>query len=545
MITASNISLSFGQRVLFKDVNIKFTPGNCYGLIGANGSGKSTFLKILSGEIEQDTGEVIIPPGMRLAVLAQDHYAFNDFTVMHTVIMGHKKLYEVMTEKDAIYMKEDFTDEDGIRASELEAEFAELNGWEAESEAGTLLAGLGVPEDFLDKKMKDVDDTFKVRILLAQAIFGNPDILLLDEPTNHLDIESIKWLENFLFNFQNTVIVVSHDRHFLNKVCTHIADIDYNKIQVYVGNYMFWQQASQLAALQRKDQAKKQEAKAAELKAFIQRFSANAAKSKQATSRKKELEKLELSELPKTSRRFPYVAFEPEREPGKIILEVEGLSKTVDGVKLFENWDLTIDNTDKIGFVGPDNQAKTAFMEIIMGNLEPDEGSYNWGVTTKTAYFPKDNTEFFNTDENMTEWLRKYSKEQDDAYVRGFLGRMLFSGDESLKKVNVLSGGEKVRCMLSKMMLAEPNVVVMDDPTAHLDLESITSLNNGLIDFKGVVIFSSHDHQFINTIANRIIEFTPGGIIDRRMTFEEYLESADVNAIRDKMYGGRHQRMML
>ncbi len=545
MITASNITLSFGHRVLFKDVNIKFTPGNCYGLIGANGSGKSTFLKILSGEIEQDTGEVIIPPGMRLAVLAQDHFAFNDFTVLHTVIMGHKKLYEVMTEKDAIYMKEDFTDEDGIRASELEAEFADLNGWEAESEAGTLLAGLGVPEDFMDKQMKDVDDTYKVRILLAQAIFGNPDILLLDEPTNHLDIESIKWLENFLFNFQNTVIVVSHDRHFLNKVCTHIADIDYNKIQVYVGNYMFWQQASQMAAAQRKDQAKKQEAKAAELKAFIQRFSANAAKSKQATSRKKELEKLELNELPRTSRRFPYVAFEPEREPGKIILEVEGLSKTVDGEKLFENLDFFVDSTDKIGFVGPDNQAKTAFMEIIMGNMEPDAGTFNWGVTTTTSYFPKDNTEFFDTDENMTEWLRKYSKEQDDSYVRGFLGRMLFSGDESLKKVNILSGGEKVRCMLSKMMLSEPNVVVMDDPTAHLDLESITSLNNGLIDFKGVVIFSSHDHQFINTVANRIVEFTPGGVIDRRMTFEEYLESADVNALRDKMYGGSHQRMML
>ena len=427
MITASNITLSFGQRVLFKDVNIKFTPGNCYGLIGANGSGKSTFLKILSGEIEQDSGDVIIPPGMRLAVLAQDHFAFNDFSVLHTVIMGHKQLYSIMTEKDAIYMKEDFSDEDGIRASELEAEFAELNGWEAESEAATLLAGLGVPEDMQDKLMKDVDDTYKVRILLAQAIFGNPDILLLDEPTNHLDIESIRWLENFLYGFQNTVIVVSHDRHFLNKVCTHIADIDYNKITIFVGNYMFWQQASQLAAAQRKDQAKKQDAKAAELKAFIQRFSANAAKSKQATSRKKELEKLELNELPKTSRRFPYVGFEPDREPGTIILECKGLSKTIDGETLFENWDFTIDNGDKIGFVGPDNQAKTAFMEIVMGHMEPDAGSYNWGVTTSQSYFPKDNTEFFDTDENMTDWLRKYSEEQDDAYVRGFLGRMLFS----------------------------------------------------------------------------------------------------------------------
>ncbi len=545
MITASNITLSFGQRVLFKDVNIKFTPGNCYGLIGANGSGKSTFLKILSGEIEQDSGDVIIPPGMRLAVLAQDHFAFDEYTVLNTVIMGHKKLYEVMTEKDAIYMKEDFSDEDGIRASELEAEFAELNGWEAESEAATLLAGLGVPEDLQDKKMADVDDTFKVRILLAQAIFGNPDILLLDEPTNHLDIESIRWLENFLYGFQNTVIVVSHDRHFLNKVCTHIADIDYNKITVFVGNYMFWQQASQLAASQRKDQAKKQEAKAAELKAFIQRFSANAAKSKQATSRKKELEKLELNALPKTSRRFPYVGFEPDREPGTIILEGKGLSKTIDGEMLFENWDITVDNGDKIGFVGNDNQAKTAFMEIVMGNMEPDAGSFSWGVTTSQSYFPKDNTEFFNTEENMTEWLRKYSEEQDDAYVRGFLGRMLFSGDESLKQVKVLSGGEKVRCMLSRMMLSKANCIVLDDPTAHLDLESITSLNDGLIKFPGVVIFSSHDHQFINTIANRIIEFTPGGIIDRRMTFEEYLDSEDVKALRDKMYGGKHQRMTI
>ncbi|QEN07292.1 ATP-binding cassette domain-containing protein [Oceanispirochaeta crateris] len=545
MITASNITLSFGKRFLFKDVNIKFTPGNCYGLIGANGSGKSTFLKILSGEIEQDSGEVIIPPGERLAVLAQDHYAFNEHTVLNSVIMGHKKLYEVMVEKDNIYMKEDFSDADGIRASELEGEFADLNGWEAESEAATLLAGLGVTEDMHSKLMKDVDDTYKVRILLAQAIFGNPDILLLDEPTNHLDIESIRWLENFLYGFKNTVIVVSHDRHFLNKVCTHIADIDYNRIQIFVGNYMFWQQASQLSASQRKDQAKKQEAKAAELKAFIQRFSANASKSKQATSRKKELDKLELNELPKTSRRFPYVGFEPDREPGTIILELDNISKTIDGQTLFSNWDLTVDNGDKIGFVGPDNQAKTAFMEIIMGNMEPDTGSYNWGVTTSQSYFPKDNTKFFDTDENMTEWLRKYSDEQDDAYVRGFLGRMLFSGDESLKKVKVLSGGEKVRCMLSRMMLSKSNVIVLDDPTAHLDLESITSLNDGLIKFNGIVIFSSHDHQFINTIANRIIEFTPGGIIDRKMTFEDYLESEDVRALRDEMYGGKHERMTI
>ncbi|MBF9018659.1 MULTISPECIES: ABC-F family ATP-binding cassette domain-containing protein [unclassified Oceanispirochaeta] len=545
MITASNITLSFGKRFLFKDVNIKFTPGNCYGLIGANGSGKSTFLKILSGEIEQDSGDVILPPGERLAVLAQDHYAFNEHTVMHTVIMGHKKLYSIMVEKDAIYMKEDFTDEDGMRASELEGEFADLNGWESESEAATLLAGLGVGVDMHDKLMKDVDDTYKVRILLAQAIFGNPEVLLLDEPTNHLDIESIRWLENFLYGFQNTVIVVSHDRHFLNKVCTHIADIDYNKIQIFAGNYMFWQQASQLSAMQRKDQAKKSEAKAAELKSFIQRFSANASKSKQATSRKKELDKLELNELPKTSRRFPFVGFEPDREPGTIILEADNISKTIDGEELFKNWDLKIDNGDKIGFVGPNNQAKTAFMEIIMGNMTPDTGKYSWGVTTSQSYFPKDNTAFFDTDENMTEWLRKYSEEQDDAYVRGFLGRMLFSGDESLKKVKVLSGGEKVRCMLSRMMLSKANVIVLDDPTAHLDLESITSLNDGLMKFNGIVVFSSHDHQFINTIANRIIEFTPGGVIDRRMTFEEYLDSDDVRAVRDKMYGGSHNRMTI
>jgi ATPase subunit of ABC transporter with duplicated ATPase domains len=545
LITASNITLSFGKRFLFKEVNIKFTPGNCYGLIGANGSGKSTFLKILSGEIDQDSGDVIIPPGERLAVLAQDHYAFNEHSVLNTVIMGHKKLHEVMVEKDNIYLKEDFSDADGMRASILEGDFADLNGWEAESEAATLLAGLGVTEEMHSKLMKDVDDTLKVRILLAQAIFGNPDILLLDEPTNHLDIESIRWLENFLYGFKNTVIVVSHDRHFLNKVCTHIADIDYNQIQIYAGNYMFWQQASQLSANQRKDQAKKQEAKADELKAFIQRFSANASKSKQATSRKKELDKLEINELPKTSRRFPYVGFEPDREPGTIILELKNISKTVDGETLFKNWDLTVDNGDKIGFVGPNNQAKSAFMEIIMGNLKPDTGDFNWGVTTSQSYFPKDNTGFFDTDENMTEWLRKYSEEQDDSYVRGFLGRMLFSGDESLKKVKVLSGGEKVRCMLSRMMLSKSNVIVLDDHTAHLDLESITSLNDGLIKFNGIVIFSSHDHQFINTVANRIIEFTPGGVIDRKMTFEDYLDSDDVRAMRDRMYGGKHERMTI
>ncbi len=545
MITASNITLSFGKRVLFKDVNIKFTPGNCYGLIGANGSGKSTFIKVLAGEIEQDSGEIMIPKGERLAVLAQDHFAFNDYSVLHTVIRGYKALYDVMIEKDALYGKEDFSDEDGIRASELEAQFAEMGGWEAESEAATLLSGLGIPEEFYERKMVEMDDTLKVRVLLAQAIFGNPDILLLDEPTNHLDIESIRWLENFLYGFQNTVIVVSHDRHFLNKVCTHIADIDYNRIQVYVGNYAFWQQASRLAVSQRKDQAKKQEAKAAELKAFIQRFSANAAKSKQATSRKKELEKLELGALPQTSRRFPYVNFEPEREPGKVILDGKGLGKSVDGEILFQNWDIVVNQEDKIGFVGPNNLGKTAFMEIITGNMEADAGSYTWGVTTSQSYFPKDNTAFFDSDENMTDWLRKYSQEKDDASVRGFLGRMLFSGDESLKKVKVLSGGEKVRCMLARMMLSKANVLVLDDPTAHLDLESITSLNEGLINFSGVVIFSSHDHQFINTLANRIVEFTPKGVIDKKASFEEYLENPEVQALRDELYGGVHKRMIL
>lgn len=545
MISCSNVSLSFGKRTLFKEVNIKFTPGNCYGLIGANGAGKSTFLKVLSGEVEHDGGEINITPGERMAVLAQDHFAFDEHTVMHTVIMGHKRLYEIMVEKDAIYAKEDFTDEDGIRASELEGEFAELNGWEAESEAGILLSGLGVENDVYDTLMKDLDDTIKVRVLLAQALFGNPDILLLDEPTNHLDIESIKWLEEFLYKFTNTVIVVSHDRHFLNQVCTHIADIDYGKIQIFVGNYDFWYMTSQLISKQRKDQAKKQEEKAAELKAFIQRFSSNASKAKQATSRKKELEKLTIDDIKVSSRRFPYVAFKPEREPGNIILEVEGLSKTIDGEEVFKDLNIQINGGDKVAFVGSNNMAKTVFFQIITGEMEPDAGTFRWGVTTSQSYFPKDNTEFFSSDINMTDWLRQYSKEQDDAYVRGFLGRMLFSGDESLKSVNVLSGGEKVRCMLSKMMLAEANVLVMDEPTAHLDLESITSLNNGLIDFTGVLLFNSHDHQFINSIANRIVEFVPGGVIDRMTTFDDYLANDIVKEMRDKAFGGEHKRVML
>ena len=545
MITASNISLAFGKRSLFKDVNIKFTPGNCYGLIGANGSGKSTLMKILSGEIEQDTGDIIIPPNERLGVLAQDHFAFDEYTVMNTVIKGHQKLYDVMIEKDAIYMKEDFSDEDGMRASELEGEFAELGGWEAESEAAMLLAGLGVEEELFQKKMADLEDNIKVRILLAQAIFGNPDTLLLDEPTNHLDLESINWLENFLLKFQNTVIVVSHDRHFLNKVCTHIADIDYGKISVFVGNYFFWQQASQMIAKQRKDQNKKAETKAAELKSFIQRFSANASKSKQATSRKKELDKLELEDMPHTSRRFPYVAFKPERETGTMILETKGLSKTIDGEVIFIDLDLTINKGDKVALVGPNNFAKTIFMEIVSGEMEADSGEFSWGVTTSQSYFPKDNTEYFNTDINMTDWLRQYSEEQDESYIRGFLGRMLFSGDESLKNVNVLSGGEKVRCMLSRMMMKSANVLMFDEPTAHLDLESITSLNNGLVDFTEVMIFSSHDHEIVNTVANRIIEFTPSGIIDRQMKFDDYLNSDNVKEARDKAYGGEHLRLTI
>jgi len=545
MLSVSDISLSFGKRLLFKDVSIKFTPGNCYGLIGANGSGKSTFLKILSGEQEYDSGQVHIPAGMRLAVLAQNRNAYDEFTVLHTVIKGYEKLYQVMKEREEIYAKADMTDEDGMRVAELEGEFAEMGGYESESEAATLLAGLGINGDMHEKLMADVEEDIKVRVLIAQALFGNPDILLLDEPTNHLDIESIRWLEDFLLKFNNTVIVVSHDRHFLNKVCTHIADIDYGKISIYAGNYSFWQQASQLMARQQKDQHKKAETRAAELKSFIQRFSANASKSKQATSRMKELEKLDLENLPRTSRRFPFCGFSPERELGKIVLEVETLGKELDGERLFSKWDLNVQSGDKIGFVGPNNLAKTAFMDIIAGEDEPDEGRYNWGVTTKFDYFPKNNAHFFDNDMNMTDWLRQYSEEQDEAYIRGFLGRMLFTQDESLKKVKVLSGGEKVRCLLAKMMLSGANVLILDDPTGHLDLESITSLNNGLIDFAGVVIFASHDHQFINTIANRIIEFTPGGVIDRRMTFEEYLQNEDVASLRDKLYGGHHERLKI
>lgn len=539
MITASNISLAYGTQVLFKEVNIKFTPGNCYGVIGANGAGKSTFLKILSGEIEPDTGDIIITPGERLTVLKQDHYEYDNFTVLETVIMGYKRLYEIMSERDFLYSKEDFTEEDGIQAATLEGEFAELGGWESEAEAGVMLSGLGINEDMLNRKMGDIDDTLKVRILLAQALFGNPDILLLDEPTNHLDLESIHWLENFLENFNNTVIVVSHDRHFLNSVCTHIADIDYGKVQLYVGNYDFWYLSSQLAAKQMKDTKKRREDKISELKDFIARFSSNLSKARQATSRKKLIDKLTIDDIKPSSRRFPYVAFKPERDPGKNILEVKGLTHSVDGEVIIQNFNLTVNNGDKIAFVGPSHVAKTYFFEIIAGKVTPDKGTFDWGVTTKQSYFPKDNHEYFTEHIGITDWLRQYSVEKDDTFVRSFLGRMLFSGDEALKDCTVLSGGEKVRCMLSKIMLEAGNVLILDEPTSHLDLEAISALNDGLIDFTGVLLFNSHDHQFVDTIANRIIEFAPNGnVIDRMMKLEEYLANEEVRALRDSYYSG-------
>jgi ATPase subunit of ABC transporter with duplicated ATPase domains len=539
MITASNISLAFGTQVLFKEVNIKFTPGNCYGVIGANGAGKSTFLKILSGEIEADTGDVIVTPGERIAVLKQDHFAFNNFTVLETVIMGYKRLYEVMVQRDAIYAKEDFTEDDGIKAAELEGEFAELGGWEAEAEAGVLLDGLGISDSVLQSNMSEIEDNIKVRILLAQALFGNPDILLLDEPTNHLDLESIHWLERFLEDFNNTVIVVSHDRHFLNSVCTHVADIDYGKVQLYVGNYDFWYMSSQLAAKQMKDEKRRREDKIAELKEFIQRFSSNLSKARQATSRKKLIDKLTIDDIKPSSRRFPYVAFKPEREPGKNILEVKGLTKTIDGEKVLDNFSLMVNNGDKIAFVGPNHYAKTVFFEIITGRMEPDSGTFEWGVTITQSYFPKDNSAYFEEHLSITDWLRQYSVEKDDTFIRSFLGRMLFSGDESLKDCTVLSGGEKVRCVLARIMLEQGNVLILDEPTSHLDLEAITSLNDGLIDFTGVILFNSHDHQFVDTIANRIVEFAPNGnVIDRIMGLEEYLENGDIRTLRDSYYHG-------
>ena len=545
MITASNVSLSYGTQVLFKEVNLKFTPGNCYGIIGANGAGKSTFLKILSGEIEPDTGEIIITPGERLATLKQDHFQYNDYRVIDTVIMGYKHLYDVMKERDAIYSKDDFTEEDGIRAAELEGEFSELGGWEAEANASQMLDGLGIPVPLHEKKMSEIEDNLKVRVLLAQSLFGNLDILLLDEPTNHLDLESIHWLEDYLENFNNTVIVVSHDRHFLNTVCTHICDIDYGKIQLYVGNYDFWYMSSQLALKQMKDEKKRREDKIAELKEFIQRFSSNVAKAKQATSRKKLIDKLTIDDIKPSSRRFPYVAFKPNREIGKNVLEIKNISKTIDGTKVLDNLSLVINPGDKVAFVGPNHYAKTVLFQIISGEMEPDEGSYTWGVTTSLSYFPKDNSAMFGPGMTMTEYLQQFSKEDDDNYVRSFLGRMLFSGDEALKDCGVLSGGERVRVVLAKMMLEGANCMIFDEPTSHLDLESIQALNNGLIDFKGVLLFNSHDHQFVDSLANRIIEFTPKGIIDKIERFDDYLMDEDVKSKRDKAYEGRKEVVVI
>ncbi|MGY3314161.1 ATP-binding cassette domain-containing protein [Peribacillus simplex] len=538
MITVNNVGLRYGDRKLFEDVNIKFTPGNCYGLIGANGAGKSTFLKILSGEVEAQSGDVHMGPGERLAVLKQDHFAFEEEEVLKVVIMGHERLYEVMQEKDAIYMKENFTDEDGMKAAELEGEFAELNGWEAEPEASILLKGLGITEDLHTKKMAELNGGDKVKVLLAQALFGKPDVLLLDEPTNHLDLKAIKWLEEFLINFENTVIVVSHDRYFLNKVCTHIADLDFGKIKVYIGNYDFWYESSQLALKLTQDANKKKEEKIKELQNFIARFSANASKSSQATSRKKLLDKISLDDIQPSSRRYPYVGFTPEREIGNDLLRVDGISKTIDGIKILDNVSFTMNKGDKIAFVGKDEIAKTTMFKILAGEIEPDSGSFKWGVTTSQAYFPKDNAEFFEgVDLTLVDWLRQYSpNDQSESFLRGFLGRMLFSGDEVTKKASVLSGGEKVRCMLSKMMLSGSNVLMLDEPTNHLDLESITALNNGLISFKGSMIFSSHDHQFIQTVANRIIELTPKGTIDKQISYDEYLENSQLQKQVAEMY---------
>ncbi|WP_035766317.1 ABC-F family ATP-binding cassette domain-containing protein [Butyrivibrio sp. NC2002] len=526
MISANNVTLRVGKKALFEDVNIKFTEGNCYGIIGANGAGKSTFLKILSGQLETTNGDVVITPGQRLSFLEQDHFKYDEYTVLDTVIMGNARLYEIMKEKDAIYAKEDFSDEDGIKASELEAEFAEMNGWEAESDAESLLNGLGIETELHYKQMSELDGNEKVKVLLARALFGNPDILLLDEPTNHLDMDAIAWLEEFLINFENTVIVVSHDRYFLNKVCTYIADIDYGKIQLYAGNYDFWYESSQLMIRQMKEANKKKEEQIKELKEFIARFSANASKSKQATSRKKALEKIELDTIKPSSRKYPYIDFRPEREIGNEVLTVEGLSKTINGEKVLDNISFVVQHDDKIAFVGGNELAKTTLFQIISGEMEPDEGTYKWGVTTSQAYFPKDNTSEFDNDYTITEWLTGYSEIKDVTYVRGFLGRMLFAGEDGVKKVKVLSGGEKVRCMLSKMMISGANCLIFDEPTNHLDMESITALNQGMIKFPGVELFACRDHQVVQTTANRIMEILPdGSLIDKRSTYDEYLES--------------------
>lgn len=538
MISAQGVSLQYGGRVLFKDVSMNFTKGNCYGLIGANGAGKSTFLKILSGDLEPNKGSVFITPGERMAVLKQDHFMFDEFGVVETVLYGHKRLFDIMKEKEALYCKEDFSDEDGIKVSELEGEFAELDGWSAESNAEILLNGLGITNEFHYLKMKELTGDQKVKVLLAQALFGNPDILLLDEPTNHLDLHAIRWLENFLMDFENTVIVVSHDRHFLNKICTNIADIDYGKITMYVGNYDFWYSYTQMTQRQLKDQNKRTEQKIKELQEFIQRFSANASKAKQATSRKKLLDNLQMDTIKPSSRRYPFCSFKQDREVGNDVLLVENISKTIDGKKVLDNISFMIRPNDKVAFVGKDEIARTTLFQILTGEIEPDSGSFKWGITTKTAYFPKDNTKYFeDCHDSLIEWLRPFAKEgeQYDSDIRGWLGRMLFSGEEAQKEACVLSGGEKVRCMLCKMMMSGANVMILDEPTNHLDLESITALNEGLIDYKGTLLFDSHDHQFTDTIANRIIEILPGGIIDRQMSFDEYIESEEIEALREKM----------
>ena len=536
MISTSNLTLRFGSRTLFEEVSIRFSPGNCYGLIGANGSGKSTFLKILSSEIEPSAGQVAIGSGKRIAVLKQNHFEFDEFNVLETVIMGHKRLYDIMHEKDAIYAKTDFSDADGVRAGELECEFAEINGWEAESQAGSLLNNVGIPSELHETKMSELNGNEKVRVLLAQALFGNPDILLLDEPTNHLDVDTIMWLEEFLINFENTVIVVSHDRQFLDKVCTHIADIDFSKVQLYTGNYTFWYEASQLALKQRQDQNKKTEEKMEELKAFIRRFSANASKSKQATSRKNLLNKLTLEDIRPSTRKYPYIVFKSEREAGKDILTIEKLNKSIDGNLLIKNFSLTVEKGDKIAFVGKDNLPASSLFQILMEELEADSGSIKWGVTTTQAYFPKENSKYFETDLSLVDWLRQYSKDKDENFIRGFLGKMLFSGEESLKSCNVLSGGEKVRCMFSRMMVTGANILILDEPTNHLDLESITAVNNALIDFPGTVLFISQDHQFIQTIANRIIEITPKGWINEQTNYDEYIVDPKVKKKREMLY---------
>ncbi len=538
MITVSGVSLAHGKRALFKDVDLKFTPGNCYGIIGANGAGKSTFLKILSGEITPDSGYVAMDAGRRMAVLNQNQFAFDAFTPVQTVLMGHKRLYEVIQEKDAIYAKPEFSEADGIRASELESEFADLNGWNAESDAANMLGGLGVREEHHQMKMAELPAGEKVRVLLAQALFGNPDVLLLDEPTNNLDMDSVAWLEEFLYGFENTVIVVSHDRHFLDKVCTHVCDIDYQKISLYTGNYSFWYESSQLALAQKRDQNKKKEDKIKDLQTFIQRFSANASKSKQATSRRKLLDKITLDDIRPSTRQYPFILFKAEKDAGKVILEIEGLSKSVEGKPAFKGFDLNVRTGDKIAFIGRDDVSATTLFRVLMDDMKPDAGSFRWGGSVVKSYFPKENSAFFDTDMNLVDWLRQFSKEKekDEQFIRGWLGKMLFSGEESQKSARVLSGGEKVRCMLARMMLLQGNVLVLDEPTNHLDLEAITSLNNALKDFAGTVLFTSQDHQFVQTVATRIIEVTPKGYIDRTMTLDEYMASEDIKALREKLY---------